>query len=126
MISKLTNDNFMLFAAQHYSNAGCSNMKEFMDDLKKFQYVKRLLTKYTLYGELQERLILNHIILLRNVFGEGTVPMLFFRVDASLWPQLKTFLVYLNFLPEQYIISDAVRETDIPLDQVIITKLRDI
>ena len=120
----LTKDNFPLFAAKNYNNSSCMSVKEFNDDLRRFKYIKRLLRKYGQTGDLAERLILNHIILLHNVFGDSTVPLLFFEIDKQFWPQLKTFLVYLNYLPNNYVIHSAVTETDIPLDSTIISKLR--
>lgn len=122
--TSLTKENFLLFAAKQYNNPSCLDTKEFLDDIRRFRYVKRLLKKYGQTGELAERLILNHIILLHNVFGSGIVPMLFFEIDKKYWPQLKTFLIYLNYLPENYVVQDSIIETDIPLDNTIVDKLR--
>lgn len=98
-------------------------MKEFQDDLKRFKYIKRLLKQYEKTGEIGERLILNHIILLHNVFADATVPLLFFKFEERYWPQLKTFLVFLDYLPDNCIIGGK-DESTIPLDPKLVTKLR--
>lgn len=121
----LADETFLLYAVKHYDNPGCTGMKEFQNDLKRFKYIKRLLKQYEKTGEIGERLVLNHIILLHNVFGEATVPLLFFKFEERYWPQLKTFLVFLNYLPDNCKIG-AKDESEIPLDQQIIFKLRKI
>lgn len=122
----LTDDTFLLYAVKHYDNPDCTGMKEFQDDLKRFKYIKRLLKQYEKTGEVGERLILNHIILLHNVFAEATLPLLFFKFEEKYWPQIKTFLVFLDYLPDDYQINGNVYESDIPLDQAIIYKLRKV
>jgi hypothetical protein len=122
----LTNENFLLFAAKHYDNPSCLTLKEFHDDLKRIKYIKRLFKRYKKTGEIAERLILNHIILMYNVFGEATVPILFFKIDKEFWPQLKTFLVYLNYLKEHTLIDKKIVEEMVSLDTNIINKLRNI
>lgn len=100
MVYELTEDNFVLFAMKHYDNPGCKGLKEFHDDLKKFRYVKRLFRKYKPGSGLKERLIINHIIVIYNLFGlEAATNMLFFKVDKKYWPQLKSFLMFLNVMP---------------------------
>ena len=126
MIDDLNDENFLLYAVKHYNNPSCSGMKEFQDDLKRFKYIKRLLRRYSKTTKITERLILNHIILLHNVFGNATVPLLFYKIEQDLWPQIKTFLVFLNYLPEHYQISDEYNEVDINLDNALINKLRKI
>lgn len=121
----LNDDTFLLYAVKHYDNPGCTGMKEFQDDLKRFKYIKRLLKQYEKTGEIGERLILNHIILLHNVFAEATVPLLFFKFEEKYWPQIKTFLVFLEYLPDDCKIGDKT-ESEIPLDQKLIFKLRKI
>lgn len=122
----LTDDTFLLYAAQNYRNPSCVSMKEFESDLKRFKYIKRLLKRYKKSGVLSERLILNHLILLHNVFNEALVPMLFLKFETDFWKEIKTFLVFLNYLPERYQISNATNETDVHLDVNIINKLRKI
>ena len=122
----LTENTFLLYAAQNYRNPSCVSMKEFESDLKRFKYIKRLLKRYKKSGVLSERLILNHLILLHNVFNEALVPMLFLKFETDFWKEIKTFLVFLNYLPERYQISNATNETDVQLDINIINKLRKI
>ena len=122
--SIITNNNFLLFATKHYDNPHCENMDEFYEDLNRIKYIKRLLRKYKKTGILRERLILNHLIILQNVFGPMvTSRMLFFKIDEELFSELKTFLIFLNYLP------DRIPEVDlekIPLDNKIISTLRKI
>jgi|TARA_R110000744_G_scaffold114315_1_gene213808 hypothetical protein len=118
LFDRLTSRNFELFASQHYNNPECCDIEEFKEDLTRFKYLKRLLRRYEQYDDLQERLILNHIIVLYNVFGiEAANRMMWFKVEPEHHSMLKTFLIFLNYLPE-----DA--KVEIPLDQVIIDKLR--
>jgi len=123
---ELTQDTFLLYAAQHYNNPSCVSLREFESDLKRFKYIKRLLKRYKKSGMLSERLLLNHLILLHNVFSDALVPMLFLKFEEEFWPQIKTFLVFLNYLPEDFSIAKNVKETEIPLDDNIITRLRKI
>ena len=102
LFDELNNDNFELFAAKHYDNPACLEAQDFYDDVAKFKYVVRLLRRYRESGNIQERLVLNHIITIYNVFKiPAATRMLFYKVDKDLWPALKTFLVYLNYLPEK-------------------------
>ena len=122
--SKLNNNNFILYVSKYYENPQCDSMDEFNEDLNRIKYIKRLLRKYIKTGNLRERLILNHIIVLQNVFGPTvTSRILFFKVDEGLYSELKTFLVYLKYLP------DSIPETnleEIPLDNKIVSILREI
>jgi len=122
----LTDDNFLLYAVKNYNNPSCTGMKEFEDDIKRFKYIKRLLRKYKKTGGISEKLILNHIILLYNVFGAFIIPSLFFKIEEEHWSQVKTFLVFLNYLPDDYMINGITNEAEIPLDNFIINKLRKI
>ena len=122
----LTENTFLLYAAKHYNNPSCVSLKEFESDLKRFKYIKRLLKRYKKSGVLSERLILNHLILLRNVFQDALIPMLFVKFEEDYWKQIKTFLVFLNYLPDQYQITPDVNEIDVELDTEIINKLRRI
>ena len=104
MVKPLNNDNFILFAMKHYDNPQCANIDEFHDDLNRTKYLKRLFKKYENSGTLKERLILNHLIILNNVFGvENSARILFFKIEEDYHSLLKTFLVYLNCLPEKEI-----------------------
>lgn len=123
---ELTQDTFLLYAAQHYNNTSCVSLREFESDLKRFKYIKRLLKRYKKNQMLSERLILNHLILLHNVFADALIPMVFLKFEPEYWSEMKTFLVFLNYLPEHYQITKTVNETDVPLDGYIINKLRKI
>lgn len=126
---ELTDDNFIMFAVKNYDNPGCRGMDEFYDDLKRFKYIKRLLRKHNVGKDLKERLILNHIIILGNLFGvEATTKMLFFKLEKKFWPQIKTFLVFLNFMPLKIIVSPGVviLDKDIPLDEIVLETLKKI
>ena len=99
MFEKITPANWQMFAMKHYDNPQADGEEEFQDDLKRFKYLKRLLKKYHEGGELKERLILNHIIVLTNVFGvEASVTLLLFKIEPEYWSELKTFLLYLNMV----------------------------
>lgn len=101
MSVELTEDNFEPYAMFHYRNDQCITIDEFYSDLKRIRYIKSLINKYAASGDLRERLILNHIIAMGNVFTiEGVVKMLFFKLDEDDYPILKPFLVYLNFMPK--------------------------
>ncbi len=120
LFDELTEDNFTLFAAKHYDNPQCLDIAEFEEDIARFKYVKRLLRRYNQSGDLQERLILNHLIIIYNVFGiEAANRMVFYKIEEELWPALKTFLIYLNYLPESQFV-------EIPLDPTIVDRLRKI
>ena len=125
---RITEQNFIMFAMKHYQNPQCLNIDEFNDDLKRIKYIKRLFSRYVSSGELKERLILNHLIILYNSFGTQATKMLFFKIEEQFWPQLKTFLVFLSYMPEVLtgVGDDPIISTDIPLDQGIITALRKI
>jgi hypothetical protein len=98
--SNLTNDNILLYAMKNYDNPACHGIHEFNEDFDRIKYVKRLFKRYQTKGVLKERLILNHIIVVYNVFGpEAATRILFFRLEDDLWSILKTFLIFLNFLP---------------------------
>ena len=103
---KLNLTNFSLYAAQQYINPRVLNVDEFYEDLNKFKYVKKLFTKYKNSGELKERLILNHIISIYNVFNiEAATKMCFFKIDEESHAALKTFLLYLNYIQEHEFIN---------------------
>ena len=101
---ELNEDNYIFFAIKHYNNPHCTTKEEFEEDLKRFKYVKKLIRKYLNSGVLKHHLILNHLIILFNVFNDATVPLLFYKIDSNCWPVLKTFLLYLNRFPEDYLV----------------------
>ena len=98
--TELNEDNFLLFAIKNYENPQAVTREDFEKDLNHFKYVKRLLKKYRNTGQLKVHLILNHFIILYNVFGEATTPMLFHKIEMELWPVMKSFIIFLGKLPE--------------------------
>lgn len=129
MTFELTEDNFTMYAIKNYDNPYCKGMDEFLDDLKRFKYIKRLLRKHNVGKELKERLILNHIIVLGNLFGiEATTKMLFFKLEKKFWPQIKAFLVFLNYMPIKIIVSPGMEilEKDIEIDEAVLENLKKI
>jgi hypothetical protein len=117
---EITDQTFSIFAARHYINPCCIDVKEFYEDVARFKYLKKLLKRYKEKSELQERLILNHIIIIHNSFGVSAgVRMCFFKIPEEYWPALKTFMLYLNYIhPDDYI--------NIPSDIYIARKLQQI
>lgn len=127
---KLDDSTFLLYCAKHYENPQCAGTEEFYEDLKRIKYIKKLLTRYEITGELKERLILNHIIIMNNVFGPiVTVRIMMFKMPKYL-QYLKPFFILLNILPEVVynIGKDGINiNTDeIPLDKTITEALRKI
>lgn len=118
MIEKLTADNFILYAMNHYDNPQCHSVEEFEEDLKRFLYLKKLFARYKEKGELRERLILNHIIVLYNLFGDALTPMLFHKIDEDDWELLKPFLICIGRMTEE--------ESNIGLDSSVVQALRKI
>lgn len=109
---ELNENNYLLFAIKFYNNPQSVTMEDFQSDLKRIRYVKRLLKKYKNGGELKTHLILNHLIILFNVFDDAAVPLLFYNLEEDLWPFIKSFLLFLNRLPEYPIsqIHDIVED----------------
>ena len=115
MYESITNDNVMMFAIKHYDNPQCESEKEFHDDMKRFKYIKRILRKYKDSGILKERLLLNHIIILNNLFGpEACVTLLLFKIQKEYWETLKSFLLYLNMIRDDEL--QDVKESQKVLD----------
>jgi hypothetical protein len=128
MIDNLCDDNFVLYAMKVYENPNFM-LSEFEEDLKRIKYVKRLIRRYRVSGELKERLILNHIIILSNVFGvEPSVKMLFYKFDKEDYDILKTFLLFLNYMPKVVIgiKGSNIHSSDISFDLFVAKRLRDI
>ena len=100
IFSELNEENFLLFAIKHYENPSALTKEDFEKDLNHFKYIKRLLKRYKGSGELKVHLLINHFIILYNIFGDATTPMLFFKIDQSLWSAIKTFIVFLDKLPD--------------------------
>jgi len=120
VFEELTEENLFLFAAKHYDNPTFSDIDEFHEDLKRFKYVKRLLNRYLDNNDLAERLILNHLVVIFNVFGiEASLNILELKLDERHWPVIKPFLIFLNYIKnDQY--------TNIDMDKIVVNKLRDI
>ena len=107
--STLTPENINMFAMKHYDNPSCVDEQEFLDDMKRFKYLKRLFRKYDTSKDLKMRLIINHIIILANVFGvDAATSLLFFKIERNHWPILKAFLVFLHYMPENDLVDIAI------------------
>jgi len=120
--TELNEGNFKLFAIKNYENPQAVTEADFDKDLNHFKYIKRLLKRYRNTGELKSHLIINHFIVLYNIFGEAATPMLFFKIEEELWPVMKTFVLFLDKLPEYpkcYI-------HDIKVDEFASKELQDI
>ncbi len=125
----LNDDNFLMYAMKEYNDIQCTDIEEFYDDLKKIKYIKRLFNIYKNNGQLKERLILNHLIVFYNVFPiQAGTRILFYKIEKAFWPMLKTFLIFLDRMPETVdsIRGETIRSTDIQLDEGIVTRLRTI
>jgi hypothetical protein len=122
IFNELNEDNFLLFAIKNYENPQAVTKDDFHKDLNHFKYIKRLLKRYKKTGDLKTHLLINHFIVLYNIFGEATTPMLFFKIDKEMWSQVKTFIVFLNRLP-QY---PKTNIHDIPVDLTCLEQLQKI
>ena len=118
--TELNEKNFLLFAIKHYENPQAVTKDDFDKDLNHFKYIKRLLKRYKLNNDLKLHLLINHFIILYNIFGDATTPMLFFKIDRELWGMVKTFVVFLDRLPEYP--HTYIHEID--LDDTILTELK--
>lgn len=120
LFDNLTDDNILLYAAKHYYKPNVIDADEFYDDLKRFMYLKRLFNRYNNTGELSERLILNHLIVIFNVFDiQPSLKMLEYHMDEKYWSALKPFLIFLRHIRnDQY--------TEIEMDKKVIERLREI
>jgi hypothetical protein len=117
---KLTKDNLIVYAAKHYYNPKCIDSEEFFEDLKRFKYIKRLLNRYETTGELSERLIINHLIVIFNVFGfQAGLDILELKIDVDQWGILKPFLIFLKAIKN-------TEYTNIEMDKLVVERLREI
>ena len=124
----LSSENIMLYAVKVYDKPNCI-MSEFKEDMKRFNYLKRLFFRYRKIGEVKERLILNHLVVLYNVFGvEAATRLLFYKIAKEDYPALKTYLVFLSCMPERIkgIRGHDILSSDIPVDNKIANTLREI
>jgi 5'(3')-deoxyribonucleotidase len=128
MYDNLNDANFTMFAMKHYENPHCTDILEFQDDLKRIRYIRRLFSKYEQTGDLKDRLILNHLIILYNVFEpKATTKMLILKLSDQLH-YLKPFLVFLNYWTTDVGLVNGKRiiDSDIMLDQNIVKILREV
>ena len=119
---ELNESNYLLFAIKFYNNPQALTREDFESDLKRIRYIKRLLKRYKNTGELKIHLILNHLIILFNVFNEATVPLLFYNLERDLWPSIKSFLIFLNRIPEY----PKTQMDNIKIDEECLKKLQAI
>jgi len=123
-MQQLNENNFLIYAIKNYYASGSMGMTDLEEDLKRFKYLKRLLNRYQRSGDMSERLVLNHLVVLYNVFGDAATSMLFYKLEKEFWSDLKTYLVYLQRMPLETVVSPGIIETDIPLNYEIIEVLR--
>lgn len=122
----LNDDNFMIYAAAHYDIRKSAGIEEFQEDIKRFQYLKRLFKRYKESDDLKIRLILNHIIIIYNCFGPEATNMLFFKLQEY-HTSLKPFILFLDYMPETVRYEDKViKNSSIALNQGIVKALRNI
>lgn len=129
MQEKLTDKNFLLYCASHYDNAQYASTEDFVEDLSRIKYIKKLVTRYVEYGELKERLILNHIIILNNCFGPDVLCRILYLKLKDQMRYIKPFLVLLEIMPERvYNVGDeAIIDTNLTeMDPIIVAKLRKV
>ena len=129
LFDDLNEKNYLHFAMKFYDNRQCTSIEEFNEDLNKIKYVKRLFNRFLETGELRVNLILNHLIVIYNVFeNEAATRMLFFRVEKKFYSILKPFLIFLNRLPEKVkgIDGEEIQTNHIPLNETTIKELRKI
>ena len=120
--TELNESNYLLFAIKFYDNQKSVTREDFESDLKRIRYVKRLLKRYQNNGELKVHLILNHLIILFNVFNEATVPLLFYNLDEELWPAIKSFLIFLNRVSEY----PKTKVNEIEADEYCLQQLKEL
>ena len=121
LFDKITAKNFSAYAMKHYDDTQCEDIEDFQEDLRRFRYLKRLLHRYHENGELRERLMLNHLICIFNVFGyDACMRMLEFKIkNVNYWSSIKTMLLYLEYIEEGW-------KIDIPIDNKLAERLRDL
>lgn len=119
---ELNEDNFLLFAIKNYENPQAVTKEDFDKDLNHFKYIKRLLKRYRNTGQLKSHLLINHFIVLYNIFGEAATPMLFYKIENELWGVMKTFIIFLNRMPEY----PKTYIHDIPVDISCLSELRKV
>lgn len=121
----ISESNFIIVAMHHYDNPQCTKIEEFEEDLKRFLYLRKLFVRYHENGELRERLIINHIIVLHNLFGPACIEMLFYKIDREYWNTLATVLLFLKLMPET-IPEFNLSIDSIEIDQYVMDALKEI
>lgn len=123
----LTEDNFEYFAIRHYDDPNCQGLHEFREDMQRFKYLNRLLNKYEECGEMRTNLVLNHIVVLYNLFNDAATNMLFYRVAEKHWPILVPFLIFIERLPSDIHLSAkrSIKDSDVAIDMNVVTILRE-
>ena len=122
IFNELNGDNFLLFAIKNYQNPQSVTKEDFDKDLNYFKYIKRLLKRYKNSGELKTHLLINHFIFLYNIFGDAATPMLFYKLERDLWSVTKTFIMFMNKIPEY----PKCFFHDIPIDLDCLAELQKI
>ena len=120
--TELTEDNYVLFAIKYYDNPSAVTKEDFLDDLRRFKYIKRLINKYLKNGEVKLHLLLNHIIIVYNVFNEAATPLLFYKMDKEYWSIIKSIMIFLERYPA--VESDTLKQ--IPINEQIIKELKSL
>ena len=122
IFNELNDGNFLLFAIRNYENPQAVTKEDFDKDLNHFKYIKRLLKRYKNTGQLKTHLLINHFIVLYNIFGDATTPMLFYKIEDDLWDVMKTFIIFLNRMPDH----PKTRFHDIPVDLDCLAELHQV
>lgn len=128
MFDNITSENYLLYAVKVYDKPNCI-MSEFKEDIKRFNYLKRLFRRYRLNKEVCDRLIINHLVVLYNVFGlEAATRLLFYKMNKEDYSALKTYLIFLNFMPNEVkgVKGQNILSSDIPVDMTVANVLRKI
>ena len=120
--TELTEDNYVLFAIKYYDNPSAVTKEDFLDDLRRFKYIKRLINKYLKNGEVKLHLLLNHIIIVYNVFNEAATPLLFYKIDKEYWSIIKSIMIFLERYPQ--VETDTLKR--IPINEQIIKELKSL
>tara|TARA_B100000427_G_scaffold142095_1_gene118359 strand:+ start:1173 stop:1544 length:372 start_codon:yes stop_codon:yes gene_type:complete len=120
--TELTEDNYVLFAIKYYDNPSAVTKEDFLDDLRRFKYIKRLINKYLKNGEVKLHLLLNHIIIVYNVFNEAATPLLFYKMDKEYWSIIKSIMIFLERYPE--VETETLKK--IPINEQIIKELQSL
>ncbi len=119
---ELNDDNYILFSIKYYDNPQAVTQEDFFEDLNRFKYIKKLLRKYIKTGDLKTSLLINHFIIVFNIFNDAALPLLFFKLEKELWSSLKTFLLFLDRIPEY----PKTFVNDIAIDEVCLKILKSI